>query len=55
MIPYCEGLEMIIELALLIAVVAAIGASVVKIYEWRQDVLYGPFLAKDGENRNRRQ
>jgi hypothetical protein len=36
---------MVIELAVLFAVVAAMGATVVKVYEWRQDVLYGPYLA----------
>jgi hypothetical protein len=38
---------MIIELALLVAVVAAMGATIVKVYEWRQDVLYGPYLGRD--------
>jgi hypothetical protein len=37
---------MIIELVVLVAVVAAIGAIVVKVYEWRQDLLHGPYLAK---------
>jgi hypothetical protein len=38
---------MFIELALFVAVVAAMGATVVKVYEWRQDVLYGPYLGRD--------
>jgi hypothetical protein len=38
---------MVIELAVLFAVVAATGAAVVKVYEWRQDVLYGPYLRHD--------
>jgi len=38
---------MVIELALLVAVVAAMGATIVKVYEWRQDVLYGPYLGRD--------
>jgi hypothetical protein len=38
---------MLIELALFVAIVAAMGATVVKIYEWRQDVLYGPYLARE--------
>jgi len=33
--------------------VAAIGAAIVKIYEWRQDVLYGPYLAKQRSEPNR--
>jgi hypothetical protein len=38
---------MVIELAVLFAVVAAMGGAVVKAYEWRQDVLYGPYLRHD--------
>jgi hypothetical protein len=38
---------MLVELAILAAVVAVVGATVVKVYEWRQDVLYGPYLARD--------
>jgi hypothetical protein len=37
---------MVIELAVLFAVVAVMGASMVKVYEWRQDVLYGPYLRR---------
>jgi hypothetical protein len=44
---------MIIELAVLVAVVAAMGATVVKIYEWRQNVLYGPYLAKERAEQKR--
>ena len=29
-----------------LAFVIAVGTAIVKIYEWRQDVLYGPYLAK---------
>jgi len=25
----------------------AMGATIVKVYEWRQNVLYGPYLAKE--------
>jgi hypothetical protein len=32
---------MIIEMVLLLVFVVAAGAGVVKLYEWRQDVLYG--------------
>jgi hypothetical protein len=38
---------MIIELAVLFAVVAVLGVTVVKLYEWRQDVLHGPYLGRD--------
>lgn len=34
---------MIIETILFLALVTALGAAVVKVYEWRQDVLYGPY------------
>jgi hypothetical protein len=34
------------ETILFVAFVVAAGAAVAKIYEWRQDVLYGPYLAK---------
>jgi hypothetical protein len=44
---------MLIELALFVAVVAAIGATIVKIYEWRQDVLYGPYVAKERSEQKR--
>jgi hypothetical protein len=29
-----------------LAFVTGVGAAIVKIYEWRQDVIYGPYLAK---------
>jgi hypothetical protein len=38
---------MVIELAILVAVLAAMGATIVKVYEWRQDALYGPYLARE--------
>ncbi len=38
---------MLIELAVLFAVVAVMGAAFVKVYEWRQDVLHGPYLKRD--------
>jgi hypothetical protein len=37
---------MIIETILFLVVITALGAAAVKLYEWRQDVLYGPYLAK---------
>jgi hypothetical protein len=45
---------MVIELAVLVAVVAVIGAAIVKVYEWRRDVLYGPYLARDRARPNRK-
>jgi hypothetical protein len=36
-----------VELAVLFAIVAVIGLITVKIYEWRQDVLHGPYLRRD--------
>jgi hypothetical protein len=38
---------MLIELAVLSAIVAVLGATVVKLYQWRQDVLHGPYLRRD--------
>ena len=35
---------MIIEMFLFLAFVVAVGAVIVKAYEWRQDVLYGPYM-----------
>ena len=35
---------MMIEWALFVAVVALIGGAIVKVYEWRQDVLNGPYI-----------
>jgi hypothetical protein len=41
---------MIVELALFIAVVVVVGAAVVRVYEWRQDVLYGRYIRqRDGK------
>jgi hypothetical protein len=39
---------MVIELVLLFVFAAAVGVAVVKVIEWRMDVLYGPYLARDG-------
>jgi hypothetical protein len=41
------GRKMIIEVTIFVALVLALGASVVKIYEWRRDVLFGPYLKRD--------
>jgi hypothetical protein len=38
---------MVIELAVLFAIVASMGAIIVKVYEWRQDVLCGIDRARD--------
>ena len=38
---------MVIELVLLFAFAVATGVAVVKVIEWRMDVLYGPYLAKE--------
>jgi hypothetical protein len=35
---------MIIEAILFLVFVAAVEVAIVKIYEWRQDVLYGPYI-----------
>jgi hypothetical protein len=35
---------MLIEIAIFLAVVIALGTATVKFYEWRQDVLYGPYI-----------
>jgi hypothetical protein len=41
---------MIVELALFLAVVVVVGAAVVRVYEWRQDVLYGRYIRRrDGK------
>jgi hypothetical protein len=35
---------MIIEAILFLVLITASGAAAVKLYEWRQDVLYGPYI-----------
>jgi hypothetical protein len=35
---------MIVEAILFLVFVAVVGAAIVKVYEWRQDVLYGPYI-----------
>jgi hypothetical protein len=37
---------MIIASVLFLAFVVATGVTIVKVYEWRQDVLYGPYLKR---------
>ena len=36
-----------IELAVFLAIVAVMGGAIVKVYEWRQDVLYSPYRRHD--------
>ena len=51
---HCSGINtVVIETILFLAFVTAVGAAIVKIYEWRQDVLYGPYLAKQRSEPNR--
>jgi hypothetical protein len=38
--------KMIIASVLFLAFVVATGVTIVKVYEWRQDVLYGPYLKR---------
>ena len=44
---------MIIETILFLAFVTALGAGIVKVYEWRQDVLYGPYIRPTDQRRTR--
>jgi hypothetical protein len=37
---------MVIEAVLFIAFVIAAGATIVKAFEWRQDVLHGPYIKR---------
>ena len=54
MLLHCSGSKtMVIETILFSAFVTGAGVAIVKIYEWRQDVLYGPYLAKQRSERNR--
>jgi hypothetical protein len=45
MVLDCSGIEtMTIETILFLVVATAFGIAIVKVYEWRQDVLYGPYI-----------
>ena len=45
--PASSGIrKMLIELALFAAVAVAVGATIVKVYEWRQNVLYGLYVLR---------
>jgi hypothetical protein len=37
---------MVIETVLFITFVGIVGAAIVKAYEWRQDVLFGPYMKR---------
>jgi hypothetical protein len=52
MILILQDQKMVIEAILFLAFVILVGAIIVKIYEWRQDVLYGPYIGRRSE-RNR--
>jgi hypothetical protein len=36
-----------VELAVLLSLTVIAGAAATKLYEWRQDVLYGPYIRRD--------
>jgi hypothetical protein len=40
---------MVIEALIFLALVVAAGVVIVKVYEWRQDVLYGPYIGRRSE------
>jgi hypothetical protein len=46
--------KMVIELVLLFAFAVALGVAVVKLIEWRLDVLYGPYIVNDRMEQKRR-
>jgi hypothetical protein len=50
--PLIVGSKMVIETIVFLVFVVAVGAVVIKVYEWRQDVLYGPYVGRRSE-RNR--
>jgi hypothetical protein len=43
--------KMVIETIVFLVFVVAVGAIVVKVYEWRQDVLYGPYIGRRSEQK----
>jgi hypothetical protein len=44
------GIMVVVTAAILFLVfVVAVGTAVVKAYEWRQDVLYGPYIGRRSE------
>jgi hypothetical protein len=44
---------MFFEAILFLAFVFTLGIMVVKLYEWRQDVLYGPYIGRDIERKSK--
>jgi hypothetical protein len=53
--PAASGIrKMVIELVLLFAFAVALGVAVVKLIEWRLDVLYGPYIVNDRMEQKRR-
>ena len=40
---------MVIEALIFLALVVAAGVVIVKVYDWRQDVLYGPYIGRRSE------
>ena len=44
---------MFIEAILFLAFVLAMGVAVVKLYEWRQEVLYGPYIGRDTDRKSK--
>jgi len=43
---------MVIAAFLFLTFVAGTGTAIVKLYEWRQDVLYGPYLSRSEAHRS---
>jgi hypothetical protein len=52
MILISQDQKMVIEAILFLAFVILVGAIIVKVYEWRQGVLYGRYIGRRSE-RNR--
>ena len=40
-----------IETIIFLALVVAVSAIIVKAFEWRQDLLYGPYIGRDRQHR----
>jgi hypothetical protein len=53
LIPPRQGAEMVIELVLLFVFAVAVGVAVVKVIEWRLDVLYGHTSPEGARNKKR--
>jgi hypothetical protein len=48
---HCRRSKMLIEAALFLSFVIVAGAIIVKAYEWRQDVLHGPYIKQNDWNK----